>query len=164
MEPKIIAIQEKRLAGKSMRMSLVNDKTGLLWQSFMPLRKNISNIQGNDLFSVRVYDSPDYFQKLDVSREFVKQAAAEVSDWNNLPAAIETFILPAGLYAVFMYKGKPSEAASFFDYIFTGWLPSSNYTLDDRPHFEILGEKYKNEHPDSEEEVWIPVRHKHESS
>jgi len=27
-------------------------------------------------------------------------------------------------------------------------------------HFELLGEKYKNNHPDSEEEVWIPIKEK----
>jgi len=32
--------------------------------------------------------------------------------------------------------------------------------LDDRPHFEVLGDKYKNADPDSEEEIWIPIRTK----
>jgi AraC family transcriptional regulator len=39
-------------------------------------------------------------------------------------------------------------------------LPNSNYHLDDRPHFEILGEKYKNADPGSEEEIWIPIKAK----
>jgi AraC family transcriptional regulator len=43
-------------------------------------------------------------------------------------------------------------------YIFNTWLPQSNYQLAPRPHFEILGEKYKNNHPDSEEEIWIPIQ------
>jgi AraC family transcriptional regulator len=29
--------------------------------------------------------------------------------------------------------------------------------LDNRPHFEILGEKYKQGSTDAEEEIWIPV-------
>jgi AraC family transcriptional regulator len=29
--------------------------------------------------------------------------------------------------------------------------------LDDRPHFEVLGEKYKNNDPTSEKEIWIPI-------
>jgi len=32
--------------------------------------------------------------------------------------------------------------------------------LDNRPHFEVLGEKYKNGDPESEEEIWIPVKEK----
>jgi AraC family transcriptional regulator len=43
-------------------------------------------------------------------------------------------------------------------YIFNTWLPKSGYQLDRRPHFEILGEKYKNNNPDSEEEIWIPIQ------
>jgi AraC family transcriptional regulator len=35
---------------------------------------------------------------------------------------------------------------------------SKEYELDDRPHFEILGDKYKNNDPNSEEEIWIPIK------
>lgn len=44
--------------------------------------------------------------------------------------------------------------------IFSDWLPKSDYELDERPHFEILDEKYKNDDPNSEEEIWIPIRNK----
>jgi AraC family transcriptional regulator len=37
-------------------------------------------------------------------------------------------------------------------------VTNSKYLLDNRPHFETLGEKYKNEDPSSEEEVWIPIK------
>jgi hypothetical protein len=30
--------------------------------------------------------------------------------------------------------------------------------LDDRPHFEVLGSKYRNNDPESEEETWIPTK------
>jgi hypothetical protein len=30
--------------------------------------------------------------------------------------------------------------------------------LNKRPHFAKMGEKYKNEDPDSEEELWIPIK------
>ena len=46
---------------------------------------------------------------------------------------------------------KDAEQASRF------WL-----LLDQRPHFEILGSKYKNENPASEEEVRIPIKPKNE--
>jgi predicted transcriptional regulator YdeE len=32
--------------------------------------------------------------------------------------------------------------------------------IDNRPHFEVLGDKYKNNDPSSEEEIWIPIRKK----
>ena len=44
-----------------------------------------------------------------------------------------------------------------YQYIFETWLTSSEYALDHRPYFEILGEKYKNDDPSSEEEIWIAI-------
>ena len=37
---------------------------------------------------------------------------------------------------------------------------TSKYSIDNRPHFEIIGEKYKNNDPNSEEEIWIPIKPK----
>ena len=70
---------------------------------------------------------------------------------------MEAFTLRGGLYAVFDYQGNSPE---IFQYISQKWLPNSDYKLDKRPHFEILGEKYKNNNPDSEEEIWIPITKK----
>jgi AraC family transcriptional regulator len=73
---------------------------------------------------------------------------------------MESFELPGGLYAVFLYRGDARSASVFFQYIFGTWLPNSGYEPDDRPHFEVLGEKYKNNDPDSEEQIWIPIKYK----
>jgi AraC family transcriptional regulator len=39
-------------------------------------------------------------------------------------------------------------------------MPNSDYVLDNKTHFEILGDKYRNNDPESEEEIWIPVQPK----
>jgi AraC family transcriptional regulator len=72
---------------------------------------------------------------------------------------METFTLESGLYAVFHYQGLSTDS-SIFIYIFGTWLPNSEYELDARPHFEILGDKYKNGDPTSEEDIWIPIKPK----
>ena len=78
--------------------------------------------------------------------------------WVRYPLLpMEKFILPGGLYAVFDYKGS-SDASYIYQYIYGIWIPNSEYVLDARPHFEVLGEKYKNNDPTSEEEIWIPVK------
>ena len=69
------------------------------------------------------------------------------------------FTLNPGSYAVFDYKGLNTDTQIFI-YIFKEWLPNSDYELDERPHFEILGNKYKNGNPESEEEIWIPIKQK----
>jgi AraC family transcriptional regulator len=103
-----------------------------------------------------VYPS-GYFSAFSPAREFVKWAAVEVTNVDQMPPGMEVFTLPDGLYAVFHFKG-PAHNPAIFQYIYSTWLPGSGYVLDDRPHFEVLGEKYSNHDPESEEEIWIPVK------
>ena len=90
---------------------------------------------------------------------FEKWAAIEVSQFDQIPDSMEKFILPEGNYAVFVHKGPVSTFDETAAYIYGSWLPKSNYQLDERPHFEIMGEKYFGPmDPNSEEEVWIPIK------
>jgi AraC family transcriptional regulator len=159
MEVSIRTLKEKKLVGKRMTMSFSDNKTGELWRGFMPRRKEIKNIIGTSLYSLQLY-APRFFSNFNPETEFEKWAAIEVSDFESVPDQMETFVLGGGLYAVFLYHGAASDASGTFRYILGEWLPASDFDLDSRPHFEILGEKYKNESPDSEEELWIPVKPK----
>lgn len=151
-------ISEKKLVGKRLRMTFDNFKVGELWKSFMPNRKEISNKVTNNLVSISVY-SPNHFEDFKNTNEFEKWAAVEVTAFENIPPEMEAIVLPAGLYAVFDYKGVNTDYSTY-EYIFGSWLPNSAYLLDNRPHFEILGEKYKNDDPNSEEEIWVPIKAK----
>ena len=157
MYPKIQLLPSKTLLGKRLKMSFSNDRTGELWRSFMPYRKDILHKIGIDLYSMQIFDAmPDF--KSDAT--FEKWAAVEVSAIETVPEGMETYTLQGGLYAVFLHQGPASAVQKTFGFIFEEWLPNSEYELDDREHFELLGEKYKNNDPDSEEEVWIPIRPK----
>ena len=123
----------------------------------MPRRREIPSLT-NDLFSMQVYGDAYCFDPVDPEVPFEKWAAVEVAAGELVPAGMESFDLPGGKYAVFTYRGSSAQAAEAFRYIFGTWLPSSGYIVDNRPHFEILGEKYRNNDPESEEEIWIPVR------
>jgi AraC family transcriptional regulator len=147
------------LVGLHLRMSLNNNRTADLWKSFMQRRNEIPNAMGSDLFSMQIYNQ-HYFDSFSPNNDFEKWAAIEVSDFNNIPAGFDSFSLPAGKYAVFHYKGEASKGVEVFGYIFGTWLPQSDFELDNRPHFELLGTKYSNHSPDSEEEIWIPVKKK----
>ncbi len=158
MNPRIETLPEKKLIGKSIKMSLVNNKTGVLWLNFMQHKKNIKNTIGMDLYSIQVYDKSLNFKDFNPTTEFTKWAAIEVLNFNEIPDTMETFKLKGGLYAVFTHKGAASTFQRTFQYIFGEWLPKSQYQLDNRAHFELLGEKYKNNSSNSEEEVWIPIK------
>jgi AraC family transcriptional regulator len=159
MKPDIRVLQEKKLVGKRMVTSFTDNITEDLWRGFMPAREEIHNTVGTELYSIQVY-TVSFFSNFNPDAEFEKWAAIEVRDFDRVPEGMESFILKGGLYAVFSYHGAASAAEGTFREILGIWLPKSDYILDDRPHLEILGEKYKNESPDSEEELWIPVRPK----
>jgi AraC family transcriptional regulator len=159
MEHSIDTIPAKKLVGMRIKMSLAANKTFELWNGFMKRRSEIMDPTGKDLYSLQVYP-PGYFDNFNPAMEFEKWALAEVTDFENVPEGMETFTLPSGLYAVFIHKGPASKGPQSFQYIFGTWIPNSEYVVDDRPHFEILGEKYKHDSEDSEEELWVPVRHR----
>lgn len=158
MQPRIEILFPKKLIGKRLKMSLAGNRTAELWQSFRPRLTEIPNRTGTNLYSLQTYD-PLYFSAFGPHREFEKWAAVEVAEIEKIPLELESFQLSGGKYAVFDYKGS-SQDTRIFEYIFTEWLPASGYELDQRPHFEILGEKYKNNDPSSEEEIWIPIKPK----
>jgi AraC family transcriptional regulator len=160
MEPRIESIPARKLVGLTCSMSWVEDQTASLWRTFMPLRKQIAHPINDELIALQVYDARYSFDTFNPGSSFDYWAAIAVSEWENIPEELSTFVLPEGLYAVFTYKGIASQAGSFFAYIFTTWLPQSSYKLDHRPHFAIMGAAYKHNDPASEEELWIPIKPK----
>lgn len=157
MQSRIEVLIEKKLIGKSRTMNFLANTTEVLWREFMPRREEIHNRIGTAFYSVQRY-GVDFFTHFNPAAEFTKWAAVEVSAYNTVPAEMECLTIGGGLYAVFEYKGDARNAAEIYQYIFNNWLPQSGYVLDTRLHFEVLGDKYKKNDPDSEEEIWIPIR------
>lgn len=148
-------ISDKQFVGVSKRMSIVNDTTRELFRTFMPRRKEIKHLKNSNVLDLRVYDDT-YFLKFNPSAEFTKYALVECTEITELPKGMEVYDFIGGNYAVFKHKGMMSDR-SIYDYIFRDWLLNSQYNLDNRPHFEVLGPKAKLNDPDSEEEIWVPI-------
>jgi AraC family transcriptional regulator len=158
IEPEIKTLHETRVVGKKSHMSFGKNTTARLWREFMPLRKDIVETLDETLWSVEVYPDLDYFRNFDPYREFEKWAAVAVRSFDVIPAGLEALLIPTGLYAVFRYRGKESEVSSMYRYIYGTWIHGSRFFIDSRPHFAKMGPGYKGEHPESEEELWIPVK------
>jgi len=156
--PRIETISDKKLVGMSKKMSMLTDKTGELFRTFMPRKKEFSQLKNTNVLDLRVYED-DYFSTFNPANIFIKWALVEPEEIATIPDNMEVFSLAGGTYAVFDYKGLSNDKG-VFEYIFTQWLPKADYILDNRPHFEVLGEKTKLNDPNSEEEIWIPITQK----
>lgn len=160
MIPRTVMLEPKTLAGKVLKMSFAEDRTVELFRDFMPRRNEIGCRVSNDIFCVSIYDDQSDPANFNPTSIFEKWAAVEVEDFDHIPEGMERLELPGGLYAVFDHKGGPAAAPRTFGFIFGTWLAGSDYSIDKRPHFEVLGEKYGDGGPDSEEEIWLPIKPK----
>lgn len=156
LNPEIKWFPSKCLMGLKMEMSLTENKTGNLWKEFMTLLNAAEKNARPDLYSLQIY-SPNYFKNFNPSQTFMKWALVEETASHIQNSSFEKFHLQEGVYAVFEHKGHDT---SVFQRIYAEWLPQSAYVLDDRPHFELLGEKYNLNDSESEEQIFIPVRQK----
>lgn len=155
---KVVEIPGRKLIGYSIEMSLVENKTNEIWKKFMPRLKEITNAKSADLYSLQVYPN-NYYLEFSPFTTFTKWAAIEIKEFENTPEGFEHMELPSGKYAVFNHKGNTEMFAKTAQYIYGEWLPNSGYELDNRPHFELLGDNYLgHENPDSEEEIWVPIK------
>lgn len=155
MNPTIKTFKTTKFIGKNLSFTYTDYRAFELWSSFMPRRREIQNAIGSELYNIQI--NPENFD-FQPNTPFTKWAAIAVSSFDFIPDGMETLEIQEGLYAVFSYKGDQSNVAAFFNSIYTEWLPNSEYELGNHPQFEILGEKYKNNDPNSEEEIWIPVK------
>lgn len=152
MNPKLLKISEKNLIGKKSNMH--HGEYGnivALWKSFMPNRKDVINVMNENFIAMQVYSDFNTMEK-----SFDIWACVEVSSFENIPEGMNSITLPKGEYAVFLHKGM--NAAETYQKIMTEWLPNSGYEVDDRPHFQVMGAKYKNGSEDSEEDFYVPVK------
>ena len=100
IQHRITNLQEKKLVGIAKQMSLVNNKTGLLWAQFAPKIKDIKNRVSEDKISLQMYPK-DYYANFNPTTEFTKWATVEVVNFDNKLPELNTLLLESGLYAVF---------------------------------------------------------------
>ena len=156
--PRIVSISKKTLVGVRTRTTLASDDPVSYWK---PFRMRLAEIQHADVarfYSVQVMDTDG--GPFTPHTEFEKWAAVEVTATGTIPEGMDSLMIPAGEYAVFTHIGTPAAFHITMKYIFSEWLPSSEFEVDARPHFEVMESNYRPDDPHAVEEVWIPIENK----
>lgn len=156
MKFEIVSFPNTWLIGMDHKCSFVKYDVYNLWKNFMPRKSEIQNQLNANIFSIAFYPE-NFFGSFNPNVEFVKVAAIQCSEIVEIPTGMKTFEIPEGMYFKFRYKGKADQYPTLFERILKEVLPQNNLVLDNRPHFEILGPEYKNNDPNSEEDIHIPV-------
>ena len=159
MDPKIIETEQIKLVGIEITTSLSEDKTKDLWKTFVQRVNEIPNRKNDNYYSVQIYAPGSSMETFTPITPFNKWAAVAVHEIETIPAGMDALVIAQGMYAVFKHKGIAADFFRTSQYIYGTWLPASEYALDDRPHFEIMGPDYGGpDDPNSEEDVYIPVK------
>ena len=159
MKHRIEQTKDRYVVGMKTNLTIqsIQQETGNLARQFMPRRHEVVSRIGKHVFSIQDYGN---LQMKDITPQttFEKWIGIEVSNFDAIPEGMETFVLKAGTYAVFTYKGSIQDFPKSRQYIFQDWLPNSNYQIDNKAHFEELSEDYSKDLQNTEEDVWIPVK------
>lgn len=157
--PKILEREATLLVGLRIKTSLITLDTERLWKSFMPRHKEVKSRVEGVYYSVQCYPDDTDFESFTPTTEFDKWAAVEVDVLHDIPSGMESLEIPSGLYAVFTHTGLSSDFHKTLNNIFGQWLPKSDYLFDNRPQFEVMGDKYLGpENENSEELIFIPIK------
>jgi AraC-like DNA-binding protein/predicted transcriptional regulator YdeE len=121
-----------------------------LWDAFLARTHEVANARTDLLYGV-VIPTPGQ-EQLDYL------AGALVSGQPKVPKGMVAMTLPAATYAEFTHRGLPQELNQTVNYIYAGWLLSSNMQHTYGPDLELYGADYVPDSRDSVIRYAIPVR------
>lgn len=93
---------------------------------------------------------------------FFYMAGVEVDQDTPLPEGMERKMVPKASYAIFTVNGHNAngEIGEAFQYIYSTWLPNSEYCIDERAlfDFEYYDERWDCQFDKAQMDIYIPVR------
>ncbi|MBW6513185.1 MAG: GyrI-like domain-containing protein [Candidatus Syntrophosphaera sp.] len=157
MEPRIVHREAFTVVGMKCRTTMADNQIPRLWEDFNPRARAVQHA----LFAQGCYgicfneegDEPggDWFSYL---------AGVEVTELKDVPAGMESLLIPASDHAVFEHLGTLENLQQTYHFIYNQWLPQSEYVMLGSQDFELYDQRFKYGLPDSVMEIWIPVSKK----
>lgn len=156
MEPRIVQLEPITLVGLPYYGDSADNKFAQVWERFMPHEKDILHrIKPGVGYGVEIY-GPEFDQQ----RQWTYLPSVQVSQVESIPLVLFPKTLPAATYAVFTAKGGIPKLGETFQYAYMTWLPTSQYQVAYPFDFEYYDERFKDNDPDSEVDIYIPIKPK----
>ncbi len=156
MEPRIVKLDKLTLIGRPYFGDAEGNKFAQAWDRFFPFAKEITpRVNENAWYGVEMY-GPE-FEK---DHQWMYFPSTEVGSLDAIPEALFAKVLPAATYAVFTVKGGIPKISETFMYAYGSWIPASPYEVAHPYDFEYYDERFKDDDPDTELDLYIPIRPK----
>jgi len=160
VHPRIVELPEIRVAGIRGETTLRDNRLRELWDRTNSLYSQIPNrIPGGRSFGICEACAENTLYTMNEDILFTEVAGTEVSSFEGLTEPFVQKVIPGGRYAVFTHRGTLRMLPQTFDYIWGTWFLTTKEKLDWREDFELYDERFLGyDHPDSEVDLYIPVR------
>jgi AraC family transcriptional regulator len=156
MEPKIVDLDRIILVGLPFYGDPSTGGFGQAWHRFFPLAERIPHrVNPAVMYGVEMY-GPESMQEHKWT--YFPSTAVSQLDVSEIPDHLFAAVLPAARYAVFTAKGGLTALPATFRYAYDTWLPASEYEGTGMLDFELYDERFRESEPDSELDVYIPIR------
>ena len=156
MEPRIVTLDQLVLIGRPYFGDAENNKFAQAWDRFFPFEDQIpSKVNHQVWYGVEIY-GPEFHK----DHQWMYFPSTEVSSLDEIPEALFGKILPSATYAVFTVKGGVPKIGETFMYAYDTWFPASEYEVAHPFDFEYYDERFKADDPDSELDIYIPIKAK----
>jgi AraC family transcriptional regulator len=153
--PGLIEMSEKTLVGIAFFIednTEINDLTKEWYRLFNKVHSIKNRIIPERYYQVQYWSES---QALGGMYFFTGIEVTQISELNPL-FVVKT--IPAGKYLRFIHKGLSNKVGYTYKYIYTQFLPDTDYRLTRPFNFEFYGERYKGAcNEQSESEIYIPV-------
>ncbi len=149
MEGKIVNINGFKAVGIPYFGNNTNGEIPALWEAFNRSYNTIAQ-KSKSMLCYGVCDG-----EMDPEGRFHYTACAEVDSFEDVPAGMETKVIPEGNYLVYTYRGAIKDLGEFFNDIFAKFIPASGYEIDHRPQLELYDERFMS---NGEFDIYIPIK------
>ena len=155
MPPELITLPEKLLVGISFFM-LDEFEINDLSKEWSRLINEVHTIKHKTI-PERYYQVQYWSEKQELGGLYFF-TGTEVQKIEELNPLFVIKTIPKGKYLKFVHKGFSNNVGHTYKYIYTQFLPDTDYKLTKPFNFEYYGEKYKGPfNEQSESEIYIPV-------
>lgn len=158
LTPRIIELNEVKVAGVRGITSLKDNSLSQLWEQYHKIRSLISHttLCRRDFC---ICESVQTIYNKDGDVVYSEMIGTEVDSFEDLSGTIETKVISAGRYAVFTHAGDLTGLYKTYKYIWGTWFLSTKEELDNREDFEIYTNQIHSiEDSSNKVEIYIPIK------
>ena len=156
MEVKIVEKEAMKIVGMKTSTTIKNNVVPQLWDKFNKVSCQIENVKVKKvaLGVCPTVDTKDFNEET----PFEYIAGLIVENFDKVPEGMTTYEIATQKYAVITHKGALDKLQETYDYFYSIWPKESGQEFSGGAEFELYDERFMFGSPDSEMDIYRPIK------